>query len=300
MSSSNSSRPPYSRLCPFLSHPPPQLDEIPVEPGKDNRVEVADQLTQIVLNKTRNLHSTLMRTSAKTMILMNPGVAVSAAAFSSSTPEISKSVLIEKIQAAVQAATQESSDKHDGNSAVLPNLPIIVRLPSNVCQGTRCTHVEYWKRLRAKKGISFFVCRLCGTKWRAPSRGEDCAIWSVQGLTPSSSSTLTETKDQCFSSSSSTLAFTPATCTTSPALPQASYTQPDLDASLQALLSQLSYNVGDTEASVSSDVTSHVACLDNESSVSTHSTLQALSEFSNQFAQLDTAPLITPSDQFKL
>lgn len=38
--------------------------------------------------------------------------------------------------------------------------------------GTPCTHQSNWKRLRAKRGYAYFVCYLCGAKWRTLLRGE--------------------------------------------------------------------------------------------------------------------------------
>lgn len=35
-----------------------------------------------------------------------------------------------------------------------------------------CHHVSHWKRLRAKRGISYFVCFLCGIKWRVRANGD--------------------------------------------------------------------------------------------------------------------------------
>eukprot|EP00670_Eutreptiella_braarudii_P000305 CAMPEP_0174291798 /NCGR_PEP_ID=MMETSP0809-20121228/33255_1 /TAXON_ID=73025 ORGANISM="Eutreptiella gymnastica-like, Strain CCMP1594" /NCGR_SAMPLE_ID=MMETSP0809 /ASSEMBLY_ACC=CAM_ASM_000658 /LENGTH=604 /DNA_ID=CAMNT_0015391399 /DNA_START=57 /DNA_END=1871 /DNA_ORIENTATION=+ len=32
--------------------------------------------------------------------------------------------------------------------------------------GTHCTHVQNWKRLRSKRGYTYFVCYSCGAKWR--------------------------------------------------------------------------------------------------------------------------------------
>lgn len=32
--------------------------------------------------------------------------------------------------------------------------------------GEPCGHEGHWKRLRVKKGLSQFLCRLCGTRWK--------------------------------------------------------------------------------------------------------------------------------------
>lgn len=32
-----------------------------------------------------------------------------------------------------------------------------------------CDHVDHWKRLRSKRGHAYFLCYLCGRKWKTPT-----------------------------------------------------------------------------------------------------------------------------------
>eukprot|EP00667_Euglena_gracilis_P007087 EG_transcript_7158 len=34
-----------------------------------------------------------------------------------------------------------------------------------------CSHIKFWKRLRANRGFAYFVCYQCGAKWRTSSKG---------------------------------------------------------------------------------------------------------------------------------
>jgi hypothetical protein len=37
----------------------------------------------------------------------------------------------------------------------------------------RCLHRRFWKRLRAKRGYTYFICLQCGLKWRSPSQSQN-------------------------------------------------------------------------------------------------------------------------------
>eukprot|EP00667_Euglena_gracilis_P013124 EG_transcript_13519 len=57
-----------------------------------------------------------------------------------------------------------------------PHAPVDGHCPCATCSSAPfspdCEHPRPWRRLRAKRGFTFYACRDCGTKWRAitPSR----------------------------------------------------------------------------------------------------------------------------------
>eukprot|EP00668_Euglena_longa_P009852 GGOE01011922.1.p1 GENE.GGOE01011922.1~~GGOE01011922.1.p1 ORF type:complete len:531 (-),score=61.46 GGOE01011922.1:1274-2866(-) len=40
-----------------------------------------------------------------------------------------------------------------------------------VASSPTCSHIKFWKRLRANRGFAYFVCYQCGAKWRMSSKG---------------------------------------------------------------------------------------------------------------------------------
>jgi hypothetical protein len=68
-----------------------------------------------------------------------------------------------------QPGPDESAPLNGGSTSTAPDAnPSSARGVAYVV-GTKCPHVECWKRLRAKKGIAHYVCRLCNKKWRTIS-----------------------------------------------------------------------------------------------------------------------------------
>eukprot|EP00667_Euglena_gracilis_P021215 EG_transcript_23190 len=66
--------------------------------------------------------------------------------------------------------SQPTSPLSESSEPSLP--PTAARLRM---QGERCTHRKFWRRLRAKRGVSQFYCCQCKAKWRIRSlkKGSD-------------------------------------------------------------------------------------------------------------------------------
>eukprot|EP00667_Euglena_gracilis_P012566 EG_transcript_12920 len=67
-----------------------------------------------------------------------------------------------------------SSPPQQGPGAPGPGpdrLPMGLHIPG--ADGARCNHFHNWKRLRSKRGFAYFVCYLCGAKWRTASNYRD-------------------------------------------------------------------------------------------------------------------------------